>query len=89
MYNSGSISMEEKTKTWSWIQADGSVFRVISQPKKGIIEVFNQQGQLVLRKTGLTSQQVKLIEDSFLDHVADTLPSTMSSTFDDFDPMVV
>jgi hypothetical protein len=57
-------------RTWNWKQADGSTLKVVSNPDKGTIVVYNGDGKVVLEKKNLSSQQVKIIEQHFLNIVA-------------------
>jgi len=63
--------MTETTENrWSWQQASGKVFRVVSDAKKGYIRVYNEEGTLIMKKTHLTKDQVKIIEHNFLCRVS-------------------
>jgi hypothetical protein len=78
---------------WAWLQVNGKIFKVISDPDKGVIEVFDDKGELLIRKINLTRAQVHLVEQNFLNHVAKKLNGTTDippkhnhETY--FDPMV-
>ena len=74
-------------RTWNWKQANGTVLKVVSNPKKGTITVFNDRGQIVLEKKNLSPEQVKIIEQHFLNLV--TRKKQMSTKkAPDFDPMI-
>jgi hypothetical protein len=74
---------------WLWYQASGKAFRVISDAKKGYIRVYNEAGTLIMEKTHLTKDQVKIIEHNFLCHVSKKARvSSRLSTNDTYDPMV-
>ena len=63
--------MPETTENrWLWQQASGKMFRVISDAKKGYIRVYNEEGTLIMKKTNLTKDQVKIIEHNFLCRVS-------------------
>ncbi|MEM0467100.1 MAG: hypothetical protein QXX20_05840 [Candidatus Thermoplasmatota archaeon] len=78
---------------WAWLQVNGRIFKVISDAEKGIIEVFDDNGELLIRKINLTREQVHLVEQNFLHHVAKKLnnnqpvPSKQNQDVT-FDPMV-
>lgn len=82
------ISMDETEKrTWNWTQANGTSLKVISNPKKGTIIVYNGEGQVVLEKKNLSPEQVKLIEQHFLNVVTKKKQTYVKNT-PDYDPMV-
>ena len=51
---------------WTWLQTKGKTFKVISNPEKGTIEVINENGETLIRKTNLSRRQVELVEKNFL-----------------------
>lgn len=55
---------------WAWLQTKGKIFKVISNPERGTIEVLNENGETLIRKTNLSRRQVELIEQNFLRSVA-------------------
>jgi len=77
---------------WAWLQTKGKIFKVISDPEQGIIEVINEKGEILIRKTNLSKRQVETVEKNFLHHIAKRLngrePSVSSENQDTFDPMI-
>jgi hypothetical protein len=77
---------------WIWLQTKGKIFKVISDPERGIIEVINAKGEILIRKTNLIKRQVETVEKNFLHHIAKKLnghePSKSSQNQDTFDPMI-
>lgn len=77
---------------WVWLQTKGKVFKVISDPERGFIEVINEKGEILIRKTNLSRRQVETVENNFLNHIAKRLngrqPSKSSESQDTFDPMI-
>jgi hypothetical protein len=77
---------------WAWLQTKGKIFKVISDPERGIIEVINEKGEILIRKTNLSKRQVETVEKNFLHFIAKRLngrePSTSSENLDTFDPMI-
>jgi len=77
---------------WVWLQAKGKILKVISDPERGTIEVRNEEGETLIRKTDLSRRQVELIETNFLNAIAKKLNGKNEATFrklkDSFDPMV-
>lgn len=76
-------------KIWTWMQAKGKVFKVISNANKGTIEVLNESGETVIRKTNLSRKQVEMVEKNFKNFVSKKLnESNKITSKDNFDPMV-
>ncbi len=76
-------------KIWTWMQAKGKVFKVISNANKGTIEVLNESGETVIRKTNLSRKQVEMVEKNFKNFVSNKLnESNKITSKDNFDPMV-
>jgi len=77
---------------WAWLQTKGKIFKIISDPERGIIEVINEKGEILIRKTNLSKRQVETVEKNFLHLIAKKLngrePSTLSKNQDAFDPMI-
>jgi hypothetical protein len=80
--------------TWIWMRSRKKPFKVISDPEKGIIEVYNESGEIVIRKENLSRRQVEFVEKNYLSMVArkvgDHLPRVTPKpvTQDPFDPMI-
>jgi len=77
---------------WVWLQTKGKTFKVISDPERGIIEVINEKGEILIRKTNLTKRQVEIVEKNFLHFIAKRIngrgPSRSRENTDTFDPMI-
>jgi hypothetical protein len=77
---------------WVWLQTKGKIFKIISDPERGIIEVINEKGEILIRKTNLSKRQVETVEKNFLHHIAKKIkgcePSLSSGNQDTFDPMI-
>jgi len=76
---------------WIWKQPK-KAFRVIADVERGIIEVYNSRGEIVLRKENLSRRQVELVEKRFLASVATRLMERPGvkpprQPEDPFDPM--
>jgi len=84
--------MSDET-VWNWLQAKGKMFKVISNPNKGTIEVINDKGETLIRKTNMSKKQVELVEKNFLNIVAKRINDNNKTVFrkpgDSFDPMIV
>lgn len=74
---------------WSWLQRKGKLFKVISNSTKGTIEVLNENGEILIKKTNLSRKQVEIVEKKFLNFVAKKLNGSNKLKPDEiFDPMV-
>jgi hypothetical protein len=77
---------------WAWLQTKGKIFKVISDPERGTIEVINEKGEILIRKTNLSKRQVETVEKNFLHLIAKRLhgrdPPISTENRDSFDPMI-
>jgi hypothetical protein len=77
---------------WVLLQTKGKTFKVISDPEKGIIEVINEKGEILIRKTNLSKRQVETVEKNFLYHIAKKMNGQnhckSPQNSDPFDPMI-
>lgn len=78
---------------WVWMQSKKKQYRVIADLDRGIIEVYNERGEIVLRKENLSRRQVEMVEKNFLASVAKRLLERSAvkpsrPPIDPFDPMI-
>jgi hypothetical protein len=77
---------------WAWLQTKGKIFKVISDPERGIIEVINEKGEILIRKTNLSKRQVETVEKNFLYNIAKKLNGRENAASrenrESFDPMI-
>jgi hypothetical protein len=77
---------------WAWLQSKGKMFKVISDPEKGIIEVIDDKGEILIRKTNLSKRQVETVEKNFLHLIAKKLnergATPSRENREPFDPMI-
>ena len=77
---------------WAWLQTKGKIFKVISDPERGIIEVINEKGEILIRKTNLSKRQVETVEKNFLHLITKRLNVRESPVSPEnreaFDPMI-
>jgi hypothetical protein len=78
---------------WAWLQTKGKKFKVISDPEKGIIEVINEKGEILIRKTNLSKRQVEMVEKNFLYRIAKKMGGrgpirSQQTDREPFDPMI-
>jgi hypothetical protein len=50
---------------WIWLQ-NGKVIKAISSVENGTIKIYDENDNLILKRTGLTKLQVKQIENNIL-----------------------
>jgi hypothetical protein len=74
-------------RIWNWKQADGSLLKVISNYKEGTITVINSAGKILLEKKNLNLEQIKTIEEHFLNIVTNEKKEYIKNT-PKFDPMI-
>ena len=56
------ISMNKKTvKIWFWVQHD-RILKAISNIDSGTLTIYDECDNIILRRTGLSQQQIKTIE---------------------------
>lgn len=65
-----------------------NILKIISNPKRGIIKITNKKGKIILKKTNLTREQVKKIEESFIEHAAKKLTKIENKNKEKTDPMI-
>ena len=76
-------------KIWTWRQAKGKIFKVISNANKGTIEVLNENGETVIRRSNLSRKQVEMVEKNFKSYVSNKLNGNAKmNSKDSFDPMI-
>jgi hypothetical protein len=78
---------------WVLLQTKGKTFKVLSDPEKGIIEVINEKGEILIRKTNLSKRQFETVERNFLYHIAKKMNGRAQGktpeNSDPFDPMII
>jgi antitoxin component YwqK of YwqJK toxin-antitoxin module len=52
---------KKKTKIWIWMQ-NNRILKAISNQETGTLTIYDEQGKILLKRTGLTKQQIKKIE---------------------------
>ncbi|UCE72984.1 MAG: hypothetical protein JSV56_08065 [Methanomassiliicoccales archaeon] len=65
---------------WVWLQPGNKIWKVISDYEKGTIIVYNEKGEILLEKRGLTREIISIIESNFLDVVATPLSGDKSDS---------
>lgn len=73
---------------WSWIKTKGNILKIVSNPNKGTIKVYNEKGKMIIKKTDLTKEQVKIMEESFIEHIAIKLNKLNHKKKEKYDPMI-
>ena len=52
---------KKHAKIWIWVQ-NNKLLKAISNQETGTLTIYDEQDNIILRRTGLTKQQVKTIE---------------------------
>ncbi|MFZ3384083.1 MAG: hypothetical protein WA144_09175 [Candidatus Methanoperedens sp.] len=58
---------------YAWMQPVDRIWKVVSDPEKGTLLVYNEKNELILDQKGMTKEEVSFIEDNFLQIVATNL----------------
>lgn len=58
---------------WAWIQPVDRIWKVITDPDKGTLCVFNEKSELINEHKGMSRQELTFIEENFLHIVATEL----------------
>lgn len=65
---------------WIWLQPGNKAWKVISDYEKGIIRVYNEKGEIILEKRGLSRAVISIVEANFLSMVATKLSDIESGS---------
>ncbi len=65
----------KKTSIWIWLQ-DGKILKAVTCSEEGVIRIYDEHDNLLLKRTGLTRFQVKQIEENILRYGAKRLNKT-------------
>ena len=57
---------------WIWLQ-NGKIFKAISNTNNGTIKIYDENDNLILKRTGLNNIQVKQIENTIIKYGAKKL----------------
>jgi len=53
--------IKKNTKIWIWIQ-NNRLLKAISNQETGTLTIYDERDKILLKRTGLTKQQIKKIE---------------------------
>jgi len=70
-------------------QKRGNILKIVSNPIRGSIKIYDKKGKLLFKKTNLSKDEVISIEDSVLGYITNKL-NTANKTVkkESYDPMV-
>jgi hypothetical protein len=71
--------MSKNVNIWIWLQ-NNNIIKVISDADNGIIKIYDECNNLILKRTGLSRIQVKQIENNIVKYGAKKL-STHADAF--------
>ena len=83
--------MKNKTaRIKKWLQCKGNILKIVSNPKRGTIKIYDEKGKILMKKTNLTKEQILTVEESFLGFIDKKLNdmSIKQKQDENFDPMV-
>ena len=66
--------VKKNVNIWIWLQ-NGKILKAISNPDDGTIKIYDENDNLILKRTGLNRIQVKQIENYILKYGAKKLSS--------------
>ena len=64
---------KKNEKKWTWLQLKSNILKIVSNQKNGTIKIYNKKGKIIMKKTNLTKEQIKTIEEIFLGFIAKKL----------------
>ena len=81
---------KKNEKKETWLQLKNNILKIVSNPKNGTIKIYNKKGKIIMKKTNLTKEQIKTIEEIFLGFIAKKLNDMRikQKQEEKFDPMV-
>ncbi|UCG67933.1 MAG: hypothetical protein JSV09_08785 [Thermoplasmata archaeon] len=65
---------------WIWLQPGNKAWKVVSDHEKGTIIVYNEKGEIILEKRGLSKAVISIVEANFLNMVATKLSDYETGT---------
>ena len=72
IHKSGGPMIRKNTNIWIWLQ-NGRLIKAISCVNDGTIKIYDENDNLILKRTGLNKFQVKQIETTILKYGAKKL----------------
>jgi len=70
-------------------QKRGNILKIVSNPIRGSIKIYDKKGKLLFKKTNLSKDQVTSIEDNLLGYITNKLNTTNKTVKkESYDPMV-
>ena len=60
----------EEEKTWAWLMPSGKIYKVVTNPEEGTIEVYDEDRKLLRKEEKLSEEAVSLLEKIFLENAA-------------------
>lgn len=81
---------KKNEKKETWLQLKNNILKIVSNPKNGTIKIYNKKGKIIMKKTNLTKEQIKTIEEIFLGFIAKKLNDMKikQKQEEKFDPMI-
>ena len=67
-----------------------NILKIVSNPKRGTIKIYNKKGKILMKQTNLTIDQIKNIEETILGSITKKINEfkIKQKTDEKYDPMV-
>lgn len=79
---------KKNIKLKKWLQSKATILKIVSNPKKGTIKIYNKNGKILLKRTNLSKEQVRNVEESLLGFATKKLNDENNKQKENFDPMI-
>jgi len=56
--------IKKTRKTVSWTELKNNILKIVSNPKKGTIKIYNKKGKIIFKQTNLTKDEIKNLEEN-------------------------
>ncbi len=63
---------------WAWLQSGNKIWKVVSDYEAGTIRVYDETGEIIYERSGLSKEIIAVIESNFLKIVASNLSDQKS-----------
>ena len=82
---------KQNNKKILWSELKNNILKIVTNPKKGTVKVYDKKGKIILKKSNLTIEQIKNFEESFINSIIKKLNEVNNKHKQEekYDPMVV
>jgi len=77
-------------KPVSWSELKNNILKIVSNPKKGTIKIYNKNGKILFKQTNLTRDEIKNLEENIFSFITKKISDAKNKQKqrEKFDPMV-